>query len=116
MPGIEAVFCFLALVFVWKLVFVSDDSLGETSKYPWFSCISMLYPIASIVNLAKLGAPTIPALGYGFGNLGYLLFGAGLLAGRFGFLGFRTRMSTIIAAIVVFLIGTLISTFYTNSL
>jgi hypothetical protein len=57
---------------------------------------------------ASLGAPLLATLGYGFANLGYLLFGAGILTGTFRALGFRYRMATLIAAVAVWVAGTVL--------
>lgn len=88
------------------------DSLGgakERATFPWLSSLAMLYPIAAMVTIAARGAPVLPTLGYGFANLGYLLFGAGIVAGSFRALGFRYRIPTLIAAVAVWVVGTVLS-------
>ncbi len=62
-----------------------------------------------MVTIANQGAPILPILGYGFANLGYLLFGAGILSGSFRVLGFRYRIPTIIAAVAIWIMGTVLS-------
>jgi len=81
----------------------------ERSSFPWLSSLAMLYPIAAMLIIANQGASTLPTLGYGFANLGYLLFGAGILTGSFRALGFRYRIPTLIAAVVVWLVGMVMS-------
>jgi len=84
-------------------------SSKERSSFPWLSTLAMLYPIGAQVTIANHGAPLLPTLGYGFANLGYLLLGAGVLAGSFRALGFRYRIPTLIAAVAVWLVGTMLS-------
>ncbi len=88
------------------------ESFGGTREltgFPWVSWLAMLYPIHAMVTIANMGAPILPTLGYGFANLGYLLFGAGLLVGNFRALGFRYRGQSLIAAIAVWIVGTVLS-------
>ena len=88
------------------------DTFGgsrERSNFPWLSTLTMLYPIIAMVAIANQGAPLLPTLGYGFANLGYLLLGAGILLGSFRALGFRYRIPTLIAAVSVWLVGTILS-------
>jgi len=59
--------------------------------------------------IASHGAPLSATLGYGLSNLGYLLLGAGILAGSFRALGFRYRIPTLIAAVVIWVMGTALS-------
>lgn len=84
-------------------------SSKERFSFPWLSTLTMLYPIAAQVMIANQGAPLLPTLGYGFANLGYLLLAAGILAGCFRALGFRYRIPTLIAAVAVWLLGTVLS-------
>lgn len=81
----------------------------EQASCPWLSSLTMLYPIAAMVAIANQGAPILPTIGYGCANLGYLLFGAGILAGSFRALGFRYRIPTLIAAVAVWVVGTVLS-------
>ena len=105
------------------VIFAEDSSLEESQSefiesfggtreqtgYPWLSSLTMLYPIGAMETIANMGAPTLPTLAYGFANLGYLLFGAGILAGSFRALGFRYRGHTLIAAVAIWTVGTLLS-------
>jgi hypothetical protein len=88
------------------------DAFGgarERSNFPWISTLTILYPITAMLTIANQGAPLLPTLGYGFANLGYLLLGAGILAGSFRALGFRYRIPTLIAAVAVWIMGTSLS-------
>jgi len=69
----------------------------------------MFYPIAAMLIIANRGVSTLPTLGHGFANLGYLLFGSGILTGSFHTLGFRYRIPTIITAVAVWFMGMLLS-------
>lgn len=80
----------------------------EKASFPWLSWVAMLYPISAILWAASLGAPLLATLGYGFANLGYLLVAAGIFAGSFRALGFRYRMPTLIAAVAVWVAGTVL--------
>jgi len=86
--------------------FVVANNAQERTSFPWISAITMLFPIAAMATIANQGAPILPTLGYGFANLGYLLFGAGIVAGSFRALGFRYRISTIIAGVTIWIVGT----------
>jgi len=81
----------------------------ERANFPWLSSLTMLYPIGAMVTIANQGAPILPTLGYGFANLGYLLLAAGILAGGFRALGFRYRIPTLIAAVSIWIVGTVLS-------
>ena len=81
----------------------------ENERFPWLSSLLLLYPISAMISISYQGAPFLIILGYGFANLGYLLFGAGLLVGKFGILGFRYRIPTLIAAVCVWIFGMILS-------
>lgn len=81
---------------------------GRTSL-PWLSSLLMIYPIVAMLVIGGRGAPFLPTLGYGFANLGYLLFAAGIVSGSFRALGFRYRIPTLIAAVAVWVVGTVLS-------
>ena len=89
--------------------------MGIPTKFPWPSTIALLYPLtagAAAYQQALEAAhpdPGLVALGYGVGNLGYLLAAAGLLFGRFGALRLRSRRATLGVALAAFLMGTVIS-------
>lgn len=59
--------------------------------------------------MAKTSVPPIFILGYGFTNLGYLFSGANIIPGHFGILGFDDRIPTLIAAVIIWVIGFVLS-------
>jgi hypothetical protein len=81
----------------------------ERTSFPWLSSFAMIYPIVAMLYAGSRGAPLLPVLGYGFGNLGYLLFAAGKMSGSFRALGFRYRIPTLIASVAVWLAGMVMS-------
>ena len=81
----------------------------ERTSFPWLSSLAMIYPIVAMLIIAGRGAPFLPTLGYGFVNLGYLLFATGIVSGSFRALGFRYRIPTLIAAVAVWVFGTVLS-------
>ena len=81
----------------------------ERTDFPWISWLTMLYPIVAMVKISNQGAPILPTLGFGFANLGYLLLVAGILAGGFRALGFSYRIPTLIAAVSIWIVGTMMS-------
>jgi hypothetical protein len=108
--GMTAIFARAATIDESQKEFIQNyGSSKERSSLPWLSTLTMLYPIGAQVWIANKGAPLLPTLGYGFANLGYLLLGAGILAGNFRALGFRYRIPTLIAAVAVWLVGTILS-------
>jgi hypothetical protein len=80
------------------------------SIFPWVSALSLLYPIAVTIYIATR-TPATPAmvLGYGVANLAYLLFTAGIFAGRFGVFGLRNRWQVFALGFICFLLGTYLS-------
>jgi hypothetical protein len=77
---------------------------------PWGSGIALLYPIAASFYVAQhTPASVMTVVGYGFANLAYLMFAAGVIAGHFYIFNLRTRLHVFIAAIVLFGAGTLLS-------
>lgn len=78
--------------------------------FPWVSAISLLYPIGAGVYIAT-HTPARPSMivGYGLGNLGYLLIGAGIFKGTFRIFGLKKRWHVLVAGVIAFLIGTFLS-------
>lgn len=82
-------------------------------SFPYLSMLALLYPIAAMVSIAGMGAPTVFALGYGFANLGYLL-GVGaafLIPGHFRILGLDSRIPTLVAGVIFWVVGFVLSNF-----
>lgn len=78
--------------------------------FPWPSAIALLYPAGAtlyIANATPAGFASV--IGYGIANLGYLLFAAGIFGGTFRVLGLRNRWQVFGAAVVSFVIGTVLS-------
>ncbi|MBI5429677.1 MAG: hypothetical protein HY938_04370 [Nitrosomonadales bacterium] len=64
----------------------------DASVFPWISALSLLYPVAAMVYIAtRTPAPPRMVVGYGLGNLAYLLLVAGIFTGKFGVFGLRSR-------------------------
>jgi hypothetical protein len=80
------------------------------ARVSWPSAVALLYPISATIYIAgwTLAGPSMVA-GYGLASLGYLLFGAGLWAGTFRILGLKKRWQVFSAALVAFLVGTVLS-------
>lgn len=90
--------------------FIEMHSNNEVNtRFPWISWLTMLYPVSAILYIASFDASLFSTLGYGFANLGYLLFLAGIFAGSFRALGFIHRRQTLVAAVSVWLVGTVLS-------
>lgn len=82
----------------------------STLGFPWISALSLLYPISATIYIAKsTPAPPIMIAGYGLGNLGYLLFAAGIFSGTFSAFGLKRRWQVLALAAICLAIGTLLS-------
>jgi hypothetical protein len=77
--------------------------------FPYPSFFALAYPVAAMLSMAEFTAPVVIVLGYGFANLGYLLLAAGLVAGQFRAFSLEGRIPTIIAAVVVWVAGVVLS-------
>ncbi|WP_018402989.1 hypothetical protein [Marinobacter gelidimuriae] len=81
--------------------------LTPEKTFPYVSLLALIYPIAAI--LSYKGASLLSALGYGFSNLGYLLAAAFVFGGSFRILGLDHRVQVIIAAIIFWVVGVIIT-------
>jgi len=80
--------------FIAKIALVERDT-----GFPWPSALALLYPVGAAISIAtampevRSAALARPAMvaGYGLGNLGYLLFAAGVWPGAFRVLGLKKR-------------------------
>jgi|LSQX01.1.fsa_nt_gb hypothetical protein len=78
--------------------------------FPWFSTIALLYPIGAAIYIAiATPANYVMVVGYAMANLGYLLFAAGIFNGSFRVLGLRNRWQVFGAAVISFVVGTILS-------
>jgi hypothetical protein len=87
------------------------EFLGIKSfSFPWLSMISLLYPLGAAIYMVTQ-TPTRPTMivGYGLVNLGFLLFGAGILKGTFRVLGLTKRWHVLAGGAIALLIGTFLS-------
>ncbi len=83
----------------------------KNGGFPWLSAISLLYPVSATVYIStQTPARPLMILGYGLANLGYLLAAAGMFKGTFKIFGFKKRRHVFTAAVIFFLIGTILST------
>jgi len=79
------------------------------SRGSLLSRIALLYPIAAVVWLSQRDEVTLPLLfGYGFANLGYVLFAAGIVGGSFRALGLHSRAPTLVTGAIAWGVGTAI--------
>ena len=77
--------------------------------FPWQSAAALLYPVSASIYVATMApAGTATIVGYGLANLGYLLFAVGFKGGSFRILGIRNRWQVFGAAIVSFVLGTVL--------
>jgi hypothetical protein len=87
-----------------------EQKLRQSRGFPWPSTLSLLYPIGALIYIAtRTPAPFTVIVGYGLANLSYLLFAAGILAGKFGVFGLRRRWHVLIVAAICFCIGAVLS-------
>jgi len=79
--------------------------LLSAQGFPYFSFVALLYPIAAMLSLSETPISIVGILGYGFANLGYLLLAAGIFFGKFRAFALEGRVITIIAAVVSWIVG-----------
>jgi hypothetical protein len=87
-----------------------EQKLRQGAGFPWPSALSLLYPFGALIYIAtRTPAPITMIVGYGLANLAYLLFAAGILAGKFGVFGLQKRWHILIVAAICFCLGTFLS-------
>jgi hypothetical protein len=86
-----------------------EDKLRRGGGLPWVSALSLLYPFGAMIYAASISAPVFIVIGYGFANLGYLLFAAGIIAGHFRVLHLSRRWQVLLCAVIAFVTGTVLS-------
>ena len=90
--------------------FIEEHRLQiQKRPFPIWSLVALLYPAAAMLSAIKQPVPTLLILGYGFSNLGYLLGAAFVFPGHFRILGLDFRVPTLIAAVIFWLVGVLLS-------
>ena len=78
-------------------------------RFPIWSFLSLVYPLSAMGwMLFTTPAGFLMSLGYGVANLAYLLLAAGLIFGRFGILRLKGRWKTVLAAVIVWMCGTVL--------
>lgn len=77
--------------------------------FPYLSFLALGYPITAMLSVSEATVPVVIVLGYGMANLGYLLLAAGIVAGQFRAFALVGRAPTIIAAVIVWMIGVVLS-------
>lgn len=96
-----------------EIAYILDAEIEKENKpyrFPWLSALALLYPIGAIIYITtQTPANIITVMGCGLANLGYLLFGAGIFAGKFRIFGLKKRWQVFITAFLAFLIGTLLT-------
>ncbi len=89
---------------------VEVEKNNRLTQFPWISAVSLLYPISATIYIAmQTSAGIITVIGYGLSNLGYLLFAAGIFAGKFSIFKFRKRWQVFVAAFILVLIGIILT-------
>lgn len=82
----------------------------KESRFPWLSAISLLYPVGAIIYISTQTPASLPMIiGYGFANLGYMLFGAGIFKGTFKIFGLKRRFHVFAVAVIATLTGIFLS-------
>ena len=82
----------------------------RSTQFPWISAVSLLYPILAAFYMSARTPASLPmVIGYGLANLGYVIFAAGIFAGKYRIFGLSERWKVFVVAIISFLVGTLLS-------
>jgi hypothetical protein len=90
-----------------------EEKLRDGRSFPWLSALSLLYPAGAMAYMAmSTPAPIVAIIGYGLAQLGYLLFAATLIAGKFGVFGLRSRWQVLIVGMISFCLGLLLSNYF----
>ena len=82
----------------------------NSGRFPWISALFLLYPVSAAFYLStRTPASITMVVGYGLGNLGYVMFAAGIFAGTYRVFGITKRWQVFVGAIIAFLFGTILS-------
>ena len=78
--------------------------------FPWASVLSLIYPLSATIYISTYTPANFPmVIGYGLGNLAYVMFIAGAFTGTFRVFGITKRWQVFVVALITFLIGTFLS-------
>jgi len=86
-----------------EFITIYGDDIPKKS-FPLPSLLFLIYPILAMANHPNPSPEVIETLGYGFTNLGYLLFAA-IIPGSFKIFGMEHRAQISIRALMAFGIG-----------
>lgn len=90
---------------LWKKALRSESPKFKEG-WPWISFIGLLYPVLAMTHVARIEeSSATDIIGYGFANLGYLLFASALISGSFKALNLQKRTSTFVIAAICWCIG-----------
>lgn len=78
-------------------------------KFPFLSLLALLYPVIAMLSMDRTPGDIYFILGYGFASLGYLLGAATVVPGHFRVLGLEGRAPTLVAALVFWVVGVVLS-------
>ncbi len=73
------------------------------------SGLALLYPLTAATYVLTVSESVAVAVGYGLGQLGYLLLVAGLVSGTFRVFNLSRRWQVFLAAVVTWMLGTMLS-------
>lgn len=79
------------------------------SGFPVWSTLALLFPFAAFLRIGGTPASAVVQVGYTLAQLGYILFAAAVFTGTFRVFGLTTRKRVFAAAVVAFLVGTVLS-------
>lgn len=82
---------------------------GKAQPLPIASTLSLLYPLAAAIYIARTPAPGAQIAGYALAQLSYVLFAAGILKGTFGVFGLKKRTHVLACGAAVFLVALVLS-------
>ena len=86
-----------------EFIAIYGDQIPK-QDFPFPSLLSLMYPILAMASFPDPSRGVIEIMGYGFSNLGYLLFAA-LIPGTFRIFGMERRMPIFLGAFIFFIFG-----------
>lgn len=107
--GVVTLFADADRIEVSQAAFLAAHGKRRDSRVPaWPSFLTLAYPLTATMTFPQGSAGALEVMGYGLANLGYLLGVAGIIAGHFRVLGLNYRIPTLIAAVGVWITGTIL--------